>query len=277
MTNLVKPEWLAERLNEQSVRVVDCRFSLADHHAGRIDYLQGHIPGAVHFDMEKDLSGAAEKHGGRHPLPNMESFREKLEKNGIGNDTIVVAYDNGGEAFASRLWWMLKYAGHEKVYVLNGGFSAWCKAGKVTETEIPSYKETSFTPRINQGIAADLYEVKHAVEHRDSILVDSREEKRYLGIEEPIDQKAGHIPGALNMPWAGAFEQGIFKSAEEQAKRFSEYDKNRSIVVYCGSGITATPNFLALKEAGFKNVKLYTGSFSDWISHKDNIISTGKE
>ncbi|WP_053368247.1 sulfurtransferase [Bacillus sp. FJAT-27245] len=274
MKHIVEKEWLLKQLNEEDVRVVDCRFSLANPEKGGNEYKEAHIPGAVYFDLEKDLSGNVADHGGRHPLPQLDGLIEKLEQAGIGKNTTVVAYDNGEGAFAARFWWMLTYLGHNNVYVLDGGFKNWIDANYPVTAEVPVFNRASFQPAIQDALLADMEEVKALSMGlaENAVLIDSREEKRYQGIEEPIDKKKGHIPSAVNKPWMHGLEEGHYKSIEEQKKRFADIDPEKQVVVYCGSGVTAVPNFLALKEAGYENVKLYLGSFSDWISYEENEI-----
>lgn len=273
MKFIVDQEWLLKKLHDCNVRIVDCRFSLVDKEKGSQEYYESHLPGGVYFDLEKDLSSAVGLHGGRHPLPNLEELVQKLENAGIDDSVTVVAYDNGEGAFAGRFWWLLQYLGHEKVYVLNGGFKQWAVANYPLTTEVPSFEKVEFRSDIRHELLAEIEEVRAvSAGEMDAVLIDSREEKRYLGIEEPIDKKAGHIPGAINKPYMEGFCSGQFNSAEEQKERFADVDSKKPIIVYCGSGVTATPNFLALKEAGFEHVKLYLGSFSDWISYEENKI-----
>ncbi|MBT2656337.1 sulfurtransferase [Bacillus sp. ISL-18] len=267
-------EWLLGNLHDENVRVIDCRFSLADPLQGKKDYLQGHIPGAVHFDLEQDLSGTTGEHGGRHPLPDIDDLIRKIEDAGIDNDKIVIAYDQGEGAFAARFWWLLQYMGHEKVFVLDGGFKTWQESKLPVTVEIPLFEKADFRLKLRSELLATFEEVKIAVETQNQVLIDSREERRYLGLEEPIDKKAGHIPGALNKPWMEGVRAGHYLPVSEQLQRFCDLDSNQSIIVYCGSGVTAVPNFLALKEAGFEKVKLYIGSFSDWISYDENKIES---
>jgi thiosulfate/3-mercaptopyruvate sulfurtransferase len=187
---------------------------------------------------------------------------------------MVVAYDNGEGAFAARFWWLLHYLGHEKVVVLDGGFNGWSKANYPVTTDIPTFKKEKFDASIKPEWLATTEEVMEVVKNQPEnvILIDSREAKRFHGIEEPIDKKAGHIPGAINKSWLEGFSGGQYKSVEEQKQRFSEIEDEKQLIVYCGSGVTAVPNFLSLKEAGFEKVKLYIGSFSDWISYQENEI-----
>jgi thiosulfate/3-mercaptopyruvate sulfurtransferase len=267
-------EWLMKNLTESKVRIVDCRFSLANPERGRTEYLQGHISGAVYFDLEKDLSSPVQVHGGRHPMPILEELIVKLENAGIDENTTVIAYDNGEGAFAARFWWLLHFLGHEKVFVLDGGFNRWASANYPVTEDILAFEKAEFHFHIQPELLATTDEVKEVVEKKfdSKILIDSREEKRYKGLEEPIDKKAGHIPGAINFPWMEGLSGSQYKQAEEQRQRFSNIDPSKQIIVYCGSGVTAVPNYLALKEAGFEKVKLYIGSFSDWISYEGNKI-----
>lgn len=274
MKYVVDKEWLLKNLHEPNIRIVDCRFSLADPEKGRQEYTKSHLPGAVFFDLEKDLSDSIGTHGGRHPLPKLNVFTSKLEQAGIDENTTVIAYDYGEGAYAGRFWWMLHYLGHDKVYVLDGGFKEWSDANYPVSAEIPTFEKTTFNANIKPETIVNVEDVRSVVNGQDSntCIIDSREEKRFLGLEEPIDKKAGRIPGAINRPWFEGLSDGRYKSVEDQYKRFSDIDREKQVIVYCGSGVTATPNYLALKEAGFEKVKLYLGSFSDWISYEENKI-----
>jgi thiosulfate/3-mercaptopyruvate sulfurtransferase len=275
MKYVIEKEWLLNKLDDPNVRIADCRFKLGSPDEGRSLYALNHIPNAVYFDLEKDLSGQVKKHGGRHPLPKLDQLKHALEKAGISRETTVVAYDGGEGAFASRFWWLLRYLGHKEVFILNGGYKEWIGSEYPVNNEIPSFKSADFNIELQPEIFAPYEEVKSLSENTDAaVLIDSREAKRYLGLEEPIDKKAGHIPGAINKVWLETYENGRFKEIAEQERRFAEIDKNKPVIVYCGSGVTAAPNFLALKEAGYSNVKLYAGSFSDWISYDENKIET---
>ncbi|CAM4046761.1 sulfurtransferase [Mesobacillus thioparans] len=275
MQNYVDADWLKEHLDEKDLRVVDCRFKLGNPEEGRQQYEQSHIPGAVYFHLEKDLSGEVGEHGGRHPLPDLTVLKDRLETEGIGNETTIIAYDSHEGAFASRLWWIMKYIGHEKIYILNGGFTVWEQKGYPTDQTMPHFEKALYTISENEDMLASYEEVKDIALNGSgsAVLIDSRESRRYKGLEEPIDSIAGHIPTAINKPWMEGLENGAFKSREQQEKRFAELDRNQPVIVYCGSGVTATPNYIALKEAGFKNVKLYAGSYSDWVSYKENPVS----
>lgn len=273
MSALVDTDWLSKHIHDEDIRIIDCRFSLGNPAEGRESYRQSHIPGAVFFDLEKDLSGYVKTHGGRHPLPNMKNFLRKVEDVGIDNRSTIVIYDEKEGAFAGRCWWLFQYIGHEKVYVLNGGFAAWRKSGGKTDSTTPVYPSKSYRPNFNENILASLDEVRRIANgDKDSPLIDSRSMERYLGREEPIDRIPGHIPGAINLPWTDGVKDGYFIDPDGQKERFSHLKKDAPLIVYCGSGVTATPNFIALKEAGYTNVKLYVGSYSDWVSYESHKV-----
>lgn len=265
---------------EHDVVIVDCRFQLGQPDAGRTAYEEGHIPGAIYLDLEKDLSGELGEHGGRHPLPDAATLAARFGRAGIGNDSRVVAYDDQGGAMASRLWWLLRYLGHTNVSVLDGGYSAWQKAGCPVSAEHKVIIPSTFHATVQHNMLVEVDEVRESLGSEGIVLIDSREAPRYRGEVEPIDRVAGHIPGARNLFWADVRRaDGTWKDADEQRQRFADagLSQDDEIVVYCGSGVTATPNVLALQEAGFSSVKLYAGSWSDWISYGENPIATGDE
>lgn len=277
MKTFVDKEFVLQEMKKNNVRIADCRFQLGAPEKGRTSYREGHIPGAVYFHIEEDLAGSVGEHGGRHPLPEVEQFKKVLENAGISNDMTVIAYDGGEGSFAARFWWLLKYVGHEKAFILDGGFKDWVESGYPVDTLVPQYRSANYKIAVQEELLASYEEVKETVATRESVLIDSRDSRRYLGIEELVDKKAGHIPTAVNYVWTEGFANGRFKAPFEQEKRFSNLSKDSKIIVYCGSGITATPNYIALKEAGFKHVKLYAGSFSDWISYDENEVETSDD
>ncbi|CAH0187214.1 Putative thiosulfate sulfurtransferase SseB [Peribacillus sp. Bi96] len=274
MGYIMEKEELLPLLNSVDIRICDCRFKLGSPDVGYSEYEKDHITGAVYFDLEKDLSGDVQEHGGRHPLPDLKTLKDRLESKGISNDTILVAYDGGEGSFASRFVWLLSYLGHQKVYVLNGGYRAWKDAGYPIDTNQKEYTSTEYQIDLNETVFASYEKVKDYTMKRpgDTVLIDSRESKRFEGIEEPIDKKAGHIPGAVNKVWTKVLENGYYKKKDDLQANFTDIGKDKEIIVYCGSGVTASPNYVALKEAGFKDVRIYIGSFSDWISYDDNPI-----
>ncbi|MBC5636887.1 sulfurtransferase [Ornithinibacillus sp. BX22] len=280
MTYIMKVEELIHKLtaNLEDIVLVDARFQLGDPTAGRKAYEESHVPGAVYFDLERDLSSEAGEHGGNHPLPDITTLADKLGKNGIDQDTTVVVYDKGNDMFAPRFWWLLHYLGHQDVYVLDGGFEAWVQAGQPVTADIPVKKQKIFIPNVRPDQVVDIAFVRGIKDNKQAVLIDSRSEDRYLGKTEPLYQKAGHIPGAKNYFWMDVLdENGNWKNRQSLEKQFAKLDKNKEIIVSCGSGVSATPNIMALKMAGFKHVKLYPGSYSDWISYEEHNIETKDE
>ncbi|MCL6603525.1 MAG: sulfurtransferase [Paenibacillus sp.] len=278
MEPIVSTRWLLARLYETELVIVDCRFLLSDPEAGRTAYTQDHIPGAVYLHLEEQLSSPVGTHGGRHPLPDVAELTQTLSKLGINNNSIVVAYDDQGGAYASRLWWLMRYLGHERVYVMDEGYSAW-KNGKFPVSDHQAVRIPSqFVADVQEDMVVSVEDVREVVRNGGPLIIDSREHRRYLGLEEPIDTKAGHIPGAINKFWKDVLdEQGHWKKADLLKEQFTDIDSNQEVIVYCGSGVTACPNVLALTQAGYQNVKLYAGSWSDWISYAENAVATGEE
>ncbi|MEI3604160.1 sulfurtransferase [Pseudogracilibacillus sp. SE30717A] len=277
MTYIMTPTELKEKSRNNNLVIIDVRSNLTDPDQGEALYKEGHIPGAYYLHLEKDLSGEVKKHGGNHPLPDVEIFAGKLGKMGIDESSSAVIYDAKNDMFAARAWWLLYYMGHESCYVLDGGYTAWKNAGYDVTKEIPTEKNAHFTPRLRKDIVVDMHEVKHR-DKQKSLLIDSRARDRYLGKTEPLYKKAGHIPGAKNYFWQEVLdESGQWKNVEQLKEHFSSLKDSEDIIVSCGSGISACPNFIALKMAGYHHVKLYPGSFSDWISYEDNPIETVEE
>nr|WP_166244330.1 sulfurtransferase [Paenibacillus turpanensis] len=268
-------KWLASQLEQQDVTVIDCRFVLGSPEAGREAYRQGHIPGAYYFHLEEDLSGPKEEHGGRHPLPDFEALAAKLASTGIKPGGTIVAYDDQGGAMSSRLWWLLKYIGIEaSIFVMDEGFTKWKEAGYPVTEEIPPSRPGEVTVNLQPQLLASMEDVKQRIGREGVVLIDSREEPRFRGLAEHIDPVAGHIPSAINLFWKANLDaEGRWKPIKEQQARFEKLQGAKELIVYCGSGVTACPNVLALEEAGFTNVKLYAGSWSDWITYPDNPVA----
>jgi thiosulfate/3-mercaptopyruvate sulfurtransferase len=270
-------EWVRDHIDNAGVRIVDCRFQLNNPTAGERAYELSHIPNAVYLNLDTDLSSPVTEHGGRHPLPNLDEFAEKLSTFGIDENVTVIAYDDQNGAMASRLWWLLHYIGHEQVFVMSGSFHMWVERGFPIDTKVPSFDKRNFKLHIQSHLLASTDEVRERLNDKTTTLIDSREEIRYKGIAEPIDKIAGHIPGAVNYFWQDGIESdGKWKDQNAQAHRFRHVPKDQQVIVYCGSGVTACPNVLSLKEAGYKDVKLYLGSWSDWISYPENPIAKSK-
>jgi thiosulfate/3-mercaptopyruvate sulfurtransferase len=271
---LISPTWLAAQSPSENIVIIDCRFSLTDLQLGHQQYLEGHILGAYYLDLNQDLASPVQSHGGRHPLPDLPSLAAKLSRMGITADTLVVVYDDSRFAFAARLWWLLKYMGHDRTAVLDGGFSAYQAAGLPITLEIPSQKIGLFEPSPRPSLAVD----RAGVQQRQPTaqLIDSRESERYQGEREPIDPVAGHIPGAVNYPWQQVTdENGKMRSPQDLRTYWSDISPTDDIIVYCGSGVTACVNLLALETASIQTGKLYVGSWSDWCSYPLDSSSKG--
>ncbi len=265
---IVTAEWLNNQ--KKDVVVFDCRFNLADPQEGAALYEKNHIPGAFYAHLDHHLSGEKGKMGGRHPLPDMLEFKAFMESCGVSNNSTVVAYDDGVSMFAGRLWWLLSYAGHQKVHILDGGFDEWVAKGFPVTAETPKPSFASFDIELQPNMRASIEEV----EKGKARLIDSRAPERYLGLTEPLDRVPGHIPGAVNCFFAEGLKESRWKNEDEQKARFRGIKQNEPVIVYCGSGVSATPNIIALKMAGYTNVKLYPGSYSEWSSDPSRPIET---
>lgn len=284
MTYFVTKESVKEQMEQQaqSLVIVDVRYDLMNAEAGAEAYRAGHLLGAHYANLSHELSSPMRENGagGRHPLPEPAQLARYLGSIGMNVHSHVIAYDDQGGAMASRLRWLLQWLGHQgDVSVLEGGYKGWEEAGYPVATEIPQkVAGIEYEFALNNEIVVDRSYVLNAIGQAGIVIIDSRDGARYRGDTEPMDKAAGHIPSAVNHFWQeGKRTDGTWKSASEQAERFSTIDKDAEVIVYCGSGVTATPNVFALQEAGFRNVKLYAGSWSDWSSDSGNPVATGDE
>jgi thiosulfate/3-mercaptopyruvate sulfurtransferase len=260
---LVSAQWLADHLGDTSVMAADVRWTLGKPGAGGADYLAGHIPGAVFVDLDEDLSDSTGP--GRHPLPSPERFAERMGALGIGDETLVVAYDASSGSVAARLWWMLRNQEHP-VAVLDGGWQAWVSAGLPVETVTPEPRQTGFAIR---GPWRDTADRDQLTSHLgEVVLLDARVEERYRGSIEPVDPVAGHIPTAVSLPFSDLLEDGRLRSPDGLAARLQDAGMggDQPVVVSCGSGVTACSLSLAAAVAGLPDPLLYPGSWSDWSS-----------
>ena len=274
-TTLISCQELSDRLGQSDIVIVDCRHDLMSLSAGREAYQQDHIPGAVYLDVYDDLSGPPVTNRGRHPLPTDEKINALFGRLGLNKNTQVVVYDDSYGAFAARLWWMCQYMRHESVAVLDGGWQAWLQNGLLlSEYHPPTVAATDFTGESDATLLVDIEAVLNY-----PLCVDSREPPRYRGEVEPIDPIAGHIPDAINRFWKDNLaNNGQFKAAEVLRQEFSHLlgkHHSEQTVIYCGSGVTACHNLLAVRHAGLPMPRLYAGSWSEWSNTPGKPVATG--
>jgi thiosulfate/3-mercaptopyruvate sulfurtransferase len=274
--------WVA-RQQPGAIRLVDLRWALSG--ASALEkYRAGHIPGAVYVDMERDLSRPGGP--GRHPFPTPEDFARVLGRIGVGPETHVVVYDDSTGSVAARLWFMLRVHGHARASVLDGGYAAWVNAGlPVTRDEPridpvpPRALRVDASRLVDRGHVAEALANRQQPGARRALVMDARAPERYRGEVEPVDKRAGHIPGAVNAPFSGNLKDGRFRSAEELRAIYQRLGAGRAseVIASCGSGVTACHTLLALELAGLGDAKLYVGSWSDWSSQPDAPIATGDD
>lgn len=274
MKNIVNAEYLYQ--NKDKVVVVDATNNFMIPEEGREKYLKRHIEGAFHIDLKEDMSREITVHGGRDPLPeDMNLFKEKLESFGINTDTEVIVYDEDIVP-ASRFWWMSKYIGLKNVKVLDGGISAWIKAGYSLTDEIPEIPQTGHIDmQLKETMLVDISDIRKAIVDENTLIIDSRSPVRYRGEDEPIDVKAGHMPGAKNYFYENVLEpDGTYKPLEVLKAQFKNIE-SPLVICHCGSGVSGPVNIIALDEIGI-SAKLYVGSWSDYITYEDSVIEVGE-
>jgi len=279
MQTLITAAEVEKHLTDSGWRVFDCRFSLADAAAGRRAYLESHIPGAFHSDLDEHLS-APHVPGvtGRHPLPGKAEWIARVQSWGISPDVQVALYDDSGGAFAARMWWMLRWIGHDRVAVLDGGWRAWKESGLPVSTSLPeppypSRADYSRRPSLTRLIGAG------DIDAGRQLLLDAREPARFRGEVEPLDTAAGHIPGAKCSPSGANLDAaGFFKPKAALLEKFlaATGEAAGDVVCYCGSGVTAAHNILAMRHAGLAEPLLYAGSWSEWITDPAREIAIGE-
>jgi thiosulfate/3-mercaptopyruvate sulfurtransferase len=280
MHPLITPKELAPHLTDLDWVVVDCRHALTDPAYGRAAYAKGHVPTAVFADLEHDLCGSLGPETGRHPLPHWDAFCAWLGAQGVQRGSVVVAYDDSHGAHAARLWWMLRALEHEQVAVLDGGIARWKREGRPLETAVFTPRPASYRAKPDAGLTISLRELQRRLDDPELLLVDARAEERYRGESEPIDPRAGHIPGAVNLPYAGNVDaQGVFLPPEQLRKRllraFGGVAPERT-VHYCGPGVTACHNLLAQAAAELPLGRLYAGSWSQWCADPQRPAELGQ-
>lgn len=281
-TTLASAADLKTEFSDSRLVIVDCRFSLEDPDLGRTQYLESHIPGAVYAHLDEDLcSPLIPGVTGRHPMPHAEQLADKLGDWGIDSSSKIVVYDDASGAMAaSRLWWLLGWLGHYAVAVLDGGWQAWLDSGGPTRSGLETRSSRSFIPRIKHSRLIETAEILTRLHDPGLLLVDSRAEERYRGEVELIDPVAGHIPGAILAPYEEVLDAGgYFLPADQLRSHFKQLMGDTSAkhtVFYCGSGVTAVQNILAVAHAGLGNSRLYAGSWSEWITDPNRPIAVGQ-
>ena len=280
--SIIDCDALLQHLGRDNWRIIDCRFSLANLEQGRTDYLASHIPGAAYAHLDADLSGPIIRgKTSRHPLPAIADFVETCSAWGIEDGVQVIAYDNGPGMIAARLWWMLRWLGHDSVAVLDGGWQAWKEARLPEETIVTPYPLAEFVAKPRRELLVDAEFVESILDKDDYLLLDSRAAERYRGEVEPLDPLAGHIPSALSLPFADNLNaDSRMRSKDALRQRFSSAAKTVSpdkTIFYCGSGVSACQNILAWYHAGMGDVALYAGSWSEWITEPDRPVVLKKD
>jgi thiosulfate/3-mercaptopyruvate sulfurtransferase len=285
-TTLIEPALLAAHLADPDWAIVDCRFELARPEWGALAWAAGHIPNALYAHLDRDLSGPRTALTGRHPLPAIAALTTTFGRWGIDKEVQVVAYDQGAGAYAARLWWLLRWLGHQQVAVLDGGFAAWERAGLALETAATARAPRRFTAAPAAGLVVTTAALAQAVAagaltRGELTLVDARSADRFAGQNETLDPVAGHIPGARNHPFSGNLDaHGRFLSAPELRRCWADSLRERpaaTLIAMCGSGVTACHNLLALEAAGLAGARLYAGSWSEWIRDPARPVARGAE
>jgi thiosulfate/3-mercaptopyruvate sulfurtransferase len=279
LRTLIDAEALADRLEDPRLRLLDCRFDLARPDDGRSRYLEAHLPGAAYADLNRDLASPLTATSGRHPLPSPAAFEARLRSWGVNADSRVVAYDDGNGMYAARLWWMLRWLGHDEVAVLDGGLRRWLHLGLPVTAQVPRPVAGDFAAHPRASLAVDAAAVLEATGDPGARILDARAAERYRGEVEPIDAVAGHVPGARNHPFAWSLDgDGRFLPPDvlraALARSLDGVPPARAIAM-CGSGVTACHLLLALEHAGLSGGRLYPGSWSEWSSDPSRPVRTG--
>lgn len=276
----IRAEELNLHINDENWRVIDCRFDLSDSSAGQKSYLAGHIPGAAFADLNNDLAAPSGPGTGRHPLPSPESAAAFFGSIGIDLSTHVVVYDGANGAMAARAWWMLRWLGHESVRLLDGGFAAWTARDYPASAGSETFQRKAFVPRMRRDCVVHTEELIEAGDRIAALnLLDARDGPRFRGEVEPIDRVAGHIPGAKNMPFSeNLLPNGRWKSRDERCALWHKQlgdDKSTASIAMCGSGVTACHLILSAVDCGYREPRLYVGSWSEWITDPGRPIEPG--
>ncbi|HNQ04027.1 MAG TPA: sulfurtransferase [Thiobacillaceae bacterium] len=279
-TTLVTTADLAQHLDDPGWIVFDCRFTLTDPEGGRRLYEKNHIPGARYVHLDDDLSAPITESTGRHPLPDPQTFADKVCAWGVGVNKQVVVYDDSFGAMAVRLWWMLRWLGHPGVALLDGGFPKWQREQRPLTTALPDVRKANCACLPEPSHIAGMDDVMHACRSGDALLIDARPDRRFTGEFEPLDTVAGHIPGSINWPFEENLDiDGTFLPPEALRENYQALLRGRApwqVIHTCGSGVTACHNLLAMEIAGLPGSRLYPGSWSEWIRDPSRPVATGE-
>ena len=279
-TTLVSTDTLARHLDDPDWVVFDCRFTLTNPDAGQSAYDKAHILGARYVHLDNDLSSPITEGSGRHPLPDPELLSKKLGQWGVGNQTQVVVYDDAFGAMASRMWWLLRWLGHGNVALLDGVYPKWLREKRPVTADKPSIVTAKFDYSLHDELWVDAHTVQQALNDNNTVLFDARSEERFSGEVEPLDTVAGHVPGAVNLPYEDNLNLGGDILSPDELRQ--EYIARlgglapEKVIHMCGSGVTACHNILAMEHAGLTGAKLYAGSWSEWITNSARPVATGE-
>lgn len=278
---LITPSALKPHLGDDNWRIIDCRFVLAAPEAGRLGYLEGHIPGALYAHLDADLSAQLRPGSGRHPLPDRAALLERFSRWGIDSASQVVVYDTSSGMMAARLWWLLRWMGHASVALLDGGLARWQREGNPLSTESPQITPRRFLEHaaLEQTVSSE--ELLARLAAPDYLLIDVRTAERYHGEVEPLDRVAGHIPGACNLPLQKSLDaDGNFLAPDQLHALYRpllDTHQPHKVAVMCGSGVTACHTLIALRVAGLPGAALYAGSWSEWIADPKRPVVTKED
>ena len=274
---IISAENLIKSLQDENTLVFDCRCDIKDTTYGIQAYTEGHIPGSIYVNVDTDLASEKTPSSGRHPLPDVHALSEKLSQWGLSSEKQAVIYDDASGAFAGRMWWILKWLGHKKVAVLDGGLGSYMSTGGKLTTDETIFEKNIFTPNIQSEMVVEITDVEEAQYKMNKLIIDARSKERYLGIKDLVDPIAGHVPGAISHPLSlNLNKDGKFRSPEDLKLAFDKIiadTTSENVISMCGSGITACHNILAMEIAGIKGIKLYVGSWSEWITDKSRPIA----
>lgn len=280
-TTVISADQLAQHVNDPEWIVFDCRFTLSDPDSGLRTYQIGHIPGARYAHLNDDLSSEVTTRSGRHPLPDPQLLARKLGLWGVDNNKQVVVYDDSLGSMASRMWWLLRWLGHENVAMLDGGIQRWVRNGHPLTDALPAITPAQFQARPDSAMWVSSNCIEEALRSDKCLIIDARSEERFSGEREMLDKVAGHIPGSINFPFEDNLDMGgTYLTPGELRETYLELLNGvepTRVVHMCGSGVTACHNVIAMEHAGLKGTRLYPGSWSEWITDPGRPVETGEE